>query len=59
MTNMLIEAVFMSFVVGGIVGAMIALSLKSSKSWGQQHDANNTDEFQPLRIRADRQRYRR
>ena len=59
MTDMLIEAVFMAFVVGGIVGAVIALSLKSSKTWGQQHDAGNIGELQPLRIRSERERYRR
>lgn len=59
MTDMLIEAVFMAFIVGGIVGAVIALSLKSSKAWGEQRDADDTRELQPLCIRSERQRYRR
>lgn len=59
MTDMLIEAVFTAFVVGGIVGAAVALSLKSSKAWGGQPDADDPGELQPLRIRSERQRYRR
>ena len=59
MTEMMIESVLMAFMVGGIVGAVIALSLKSSTAWGQQYDADGTPELQPLRVRPGRQRYRR
>ena len=33
MMNMLMEAVVLSFTVGGIFGAILALHLKSSKQW--------------------------
>lgn len=59
MTDMLIEAVFMAFVVGGIVGAVIAVSLKSSTVWGRQYDTDKLAEPQPLRIDSERRRYRR
>jgi hypothetical protein len=57
MTEMLIEAVLMAFMVGGIVGAAIALSLKSSRAWGQQ-DSEETVELTPVRARTT-QRYHR
>lgn len=57
MTEMLIEAVIMAFLVGGIVGAAVALSLKSSRLWGRQADEAAV-ELSPVRVRTTR-RYRR
>jgi hypothetical protein len=57
MTEMLIEAVFMAFMIGGIVGAAIVLSLKSSRLWGRQDDEDAV-ELTPVRARTTR-RYRR
>jgi len=57
MTEMLIEAVFMAFMIGGIVGAAIAFSLKSSRLWGRQGDKDAVD-LTPVHARTTR-RYRR
>ncbi|MBK8163913.1 MAG: hypothetical protein IPK65_12520 [Gammaproteobacteria bacterium] len=59
MTDIMIESVLMAFMVGGIVGAAIALSLRSSKAWSRQYDPDGAAELQPLRLRPGRQRYRR
>lgn len=53
MTEMLIEAVIMAFLVGGIVGATMALSLKSSRLWGHQSDGDAV-ELSPVRARTTR-----
>lgn len=53
MTEMLIEAVIMAFLAGGIVGAAIALSLKSSRLWGHQSDGDAV-ELSPVRARTTR-----
>ncbi len=55
MTDMLIESVVMAFVMGGIVGAAIALSLKTSRFWGPQ----GSDEHltaKPVPARSPQQR---
>jgi len=57
MTDMLIDSVLAAFILGGIVGAVIALGLKSSRLWGGQPDAG-TAQLQPVRVRGTR-RYRR
>jgi hypothetical protein len=57
MTEMLIEAVFMAFMIGAIVGAASALNLKSSRLWGRQEDEDTVD---PSLVRArTTRRYRR
>ena len=49
MTNILIEAVIMSFTIGGILGAVAALSLKTSKYW----DSKASSGLTPVPIRSD------
>ncbi|MFQ5488135.1 MAG: hypothetical protein ACE5ET_06810 [Gammaproteobacteria bacterium] len=57
MTNMLIESVVMAFVMGGIVGAAIALCLRSSRFWGPQgSDEHLTSKPVPIRSHQRRNR---
>ncbi len=58
MMDMLIEAVVMAFMIGGIVGAAVALSLKAHRALGGEYDAANAELLQPVRVRPAR-RYRR
>ena len=58
MMDMLIEAVVMAFMIGGIVGAAVALSLKASRAWGREHDAENAELLQPVRVRSTRRYHR-
>ena len=58
MMDMLIEAVVMAFMIGGIVGAAVALSLKAGGASGREYDAANAELLQPVRVRPTR-RYRR
>lgn|GEM_PF-3612391 len=48
MTDMIIEAVIMAFVVGGIVGAAAALCLRSSRFWGPESTAQITEKPVPV-----------
>lgn len=49
MTDMIIEAVIMAFVMGGIVGAAAALCLRSSRFWDHANSEQLTEKAIPVR----------
>jgi hypothetical protein len=54
MNELVIEAIFLAFTVGGIVGAAAALTLKSSYLW--HRNENTALEMKPVPIRHTRRR---
>lgn len=51
MTSMFIESVVIAFVLGGIVGIAIALSLRSSRAWSTR--PGETPVAHPVHVRGD------
>lgn len=49
MTSMFIESVIIAFVLGGIVGFAVALSLRSSRAWHARPDESPLAQAVPLR----------
>lgn len=57
MTSLFIESVVIAFVMGGIVGIAIALSLRSSRAWDARPQRQPI--AQPVHARNDLHRRRR
>lgn len=53
--HLLVEAVVMAFMIGGIVGALVALHLRSSREWNKQ-DAAIAVKTLPVESRAPHRR---
>ncbi len=50
--SLIIEAVIMSFTMGAILGAAVALSLKSSKYWDSRTSSETRHKAVPVRNEA-------
>ena len=50
--NLIIEAVIMAFTMGAILGAAVALSLKSSKYWDSRTSSEMPHKPVPVRSEA-------